>query len=94
MIISLRSIRSVSSSQFQGLSLRGVSYVPLRVSFPSLLLWLRYIFSSCKHSPTPININRHVYKLVSLLHLLKPIGEENDGHSAILKGVERFGNTR
>lgn len=89
----MRNTRLVSSSPFQESSPEGVFCVLLLVSSPSRLLWLRCIFSSCKHSPTPINIYRHVYKLASLLHLLKSIGVGNDGDSAIFKGVERLGNT-
>ena len=94
-IVTLRNIRSVSSLLFQVLSPEAFSYVPLRVSSPSPLLWLRCIFSSRPNPSTPIDVYRHLYKPVGDIHLLKSIGEkENDGNHRILKGVARFGDTQ
>lgn len=92
-MISLRNIRLVSFSPFQVSSLRDVSCVPLLVSSPSLPLWLECIFSSWLNPLSPIDVYRRLYKFVCGVHLLRSIGELNDGNSAILKGAERLGNT-
>jgi hypothetical protein len=77
------------------LSLRGVFFVPLQAFSPSLLLRLRCIFSSLLNPSTPIDGYRHLYKPVGNIHLLKPIGEEEDDRNhRIFKGVARFGNTQ
>ena len=90
----MNSIRSVLPLLFQGLIPIGVSFVPLQASFPSLLLSPQCIVSSWFVPHTPIDVYRHLYKLVYVLHLLTSIGEENDGDFGILKGVEGFGNTQ
>jgi hypothetical protein len=86
--------RLVSSLPFQVSSLRGVFSVRLQAFSPSLPLWLEYIFSSWLNPSTPIDGYRHLYKSVGSIHLLKSIGEENDGNHRIFKGVARFGNTQ
>lgn len=94
MFNSLRDTRSVSSVPFQVLSLRVVSCAPLRVSSPSLLSWLKCISSSWLNPHTPIDVYKHLYKLVCVIHLLRSIGDEDDGNFGIFKGVEGLGNTQ
>jgi len=86
------SIRLISFSRFQGLSLRGVSSVPLQASSPSVPLSLVCTSSSTPSSLAPIDAYRHLYKLVGSKHLLTSIGDTDDGNSGIPKGVEGFGN--
>jgi len=90
----LRSIRLVSFSPFQVSSLEASSFVPLQASFPSPSLLPPCISSSCLKPLTPIDVYRHLYKPVGSIHLLKSIGEENDGNFGIFKGVEGLGNTQ
>ena len=89
----MRNIRLISFSRFQVSSLVDVSFFPLQGVSASLLSLRECISSSFVHSPTPIDVYRHLYKVVGT-HLQMSIGDwDVDRNTRINKGVERSGNT-